>query len=45
MKEAGFVNVREMDYCASQIRGIEHIELPDRVLNGQGICVEGAKRI
>jgi len=42
-KEAGFVNVREMQFLESQIEGIEKIEKGESVLNGEGICVEGLK--
>jgi ubiquinone/menaquinone biosynthesis C-methylase UbiE len=42
-KWAGFVNVQEMQFHQSRIEGIEKIELPERVLNGEGICVEGIK--
>ena len=39
----GFVEVQQMQFRRSRIEGIEKIELPDRVLNGAGICVEGIK--
>jgi len=40
---AGFVEVREMAFRISRIHGIGDVELPERVLNGAGICVEGSK--
>jgi predicted SAM-dependent methyltransferase len=43
MEAAGFTQVQEMGYRRSAIDGIEAVEQPERVLNGQGICVEGAR--
>jgi SAM-dependent methyltransferase len=42
-QQAGFVEVQEMACHQSRIDGIEKIELPERVLNGAGICIEGVK--
>jgi Uncharacterized protein conserved in bacteria len=41
--QAGFVDVREMRFHQSRIEGIENLERADRVLDGEGICIEGAK--
>jgi len=41
--EAGFVDVQEMAFRQSRIEGIETVEKAVRVLDGAGICVEGAK--
>ncbi|HXT74239.1 MAG TPA: methyltransferase domain-containing protein [Candidatus Angelobacter sp.] len=43
METAGFADVERMPLHTSRIAGIEHIEQPSRVANGQGICVEGVK--
>lgn len=43
-KRAGFAEVQEMACHQSRIEGIEEIEVPGRVLNGAGICVEGVKQ-
>jgi len=43
MKSAGFLDVRQMELHRSLISGIEQVEDPSRVLEGQGICVEGVK--
>jgi len=42
-QQAGFVQVREMGFRQSRIPDIEAVEEPSRVLNGEGICVEGVK--
>ena len=42
-RSAGFVEVDEMKFQQSRIDGIEAVEQAGRVLNGQGICVEGIK--
>ncbi len=42
-ESAGFAEVREMALHTSRIAGIEDVEQPSRVANGQGICVEGIK--
>jgi predicted SAM-dependent methyltransferase len=42
-KQAGFINVREMQFLESQIEGIERIEKGEDILNGEGICIEGLK--
>jgi hypothetical protein len=44
-KEAGFADVREMQFLESQIEDIEKIEKGESILNGEGICVEGLKQI
>lgn len=43
LESAGFAAVQEMPLHASRIAGIEDVEQPSRVANGQGICVEGIK--
>lgn len=43
LRAAGFANVERMPLHTSRIAGIEQIEQPSRVANGQGICVEGVK--
>jgi ubiquinone/menaquinone biosynthesis C-methylase UbiE len=40
---AGFVDIGHKEFRESLITGIEEVEMPDRVLNGNGICVEGVK--
>jgi predicted SAM-dependent methyltransferase len=42
-ESAGFTEVQEMPMHNSRIAGIEDVEQPSRVANGQGICVEGIK--
>lgn len=42
-RDAGFKEVTEMQFHQSRIAGIEAVEHADRVLNGEGICVEGVK--
>jgi len=39
----GFAAVQEMPLYTSRIAGIEAVEHPSRVADGQGICVEGIK--
>jgi predicted SAM-dependent methyltransferase len=43
MESAGFVEVRQMNLHESRIPGIEQVEDPSRVLEGEGICIEGVK--
>jgi hypothetical protein len=43
LRWAGFVEVGEMAFRESRIQGIAEVEMPGRVLNGEGICVEGLK--
>lgn len=43
LETAGFADIERMPLHISRIPGIEHIEHPSRVANGQGICVEGVK--
>jgi predicted SAM-dependent methyltransferase len=43
LESAGFVEVAEMPMHTSRITGIEEIEQPSRVENGEGICMEGIK--
>ena len=43
MQEAGFAMVSERGYLQSEIPGIEEVEEAGRVLEGEGICVEGRK--
>ncbi len=43
LRAAGFADVERMPLHTSRIAGIEQIEQPSRVANGQGICVEGVK--
>jgi SAM-dependent methyltransferase len=43
-QEAHFSDVRSMAPHESRIEGIKEIEDPGRILNGEGICVEGIKR-
>ncbi len=43
METTGFADVERMPLHTSRIAGIEQIEQPSRVANGQGICVEGVK--
>lgn len=40
---AGFSNVSEMNFCKSRIEEVDVIEQAERVLNGEGVCVEGIK--
>ncbi|MDA2918665.1 methyltransferase domain-containing protein [Desulfobacterota bacterium AH_259_B03_O07] len=42
-KLSGFINVYEMQLHNSRIEEIEKIEEAGRVLNGEGICIEGIK--
>ena len=42
-RAAGFVEVGEMQFRQSRIDAIEAVEQAGRVLNGEGICVEGIK--
>lgn len=41
--QAGFSDVREMTFRQSRLVGIEEVEEASRVLNGEGIIVEGIK--
>lgn len=43
LRAAGFVDVQEMQFHQSKIPGIEEIEQSSRVLDGEGVCVEGIK--
>ena len=43
MSVAGFVAVRQREFCESLIPEINKIEEADRVMNGAGICVEGIR--
>jgi predicted SAM-dependent methyltransferase len=43
MREAGFVEVGVRPFRESRISGIEEVEIPERVLDGRGVCVEGIK--
>ena len=43
LKVRGFEHVEERRYLESRIQGIEEVELPERVLDGAGICVEAVK--
>lgn len=43
MQQAGFEGVRERALHDSCISGISDVEDPDRILNGNGVCVEGYK--
>lgn len=43
MREAGFGEVVERSYLESRIAGLEDVERPDRLLDGQGIAVEGVR--
>jgi SAM-dependent methyltransferase len=42
-QQTGFAEVREMRFHESRIPGIRDIEQASRVLNGEGICIEGVK--
>lgn len=42
-ENAGFASVMKKEYRCSEIRGIEEVEEPERVLEGAGICIEGKK--
>jgi len=42
-QRAGFAEVQAMPFQDSRIHGIEEVEQASRVLNGEGICVEGVK--
>ena len=42
-KQAGFVEVKEMKFHQSRIKGIKKIEKAGRMVNGAGICIEGVK--
>lgn len=43
LRDVGFDEVEERDFRVSRIDDIDRIEDPGRVLNGEGICVEGVK--
>lgn len=43
LSEAGFEGVKEMEYLESRISEIGEVEKADRILSGEGICVEGIK--
>ena len=42
-QKVGFTNIQSMSLHQSRIPGIEQVELPERVINGAGICIEGIK--
>ncbi|MBI5401666.1 methyltransferase domain-containing protein [Candidatus Wolfebacteria bacterium] len=42
-KTAGFESAKEMKFLESRISDIEEVESASRVLNGEGICIEGIK--
>lgn len=43
MSEAGFVNISQRQFLDSAIPCIEEVEIKDRVLDGEGVCIEGMK--
>jgi len=43
LEAGGFVEVRRREYLDSEIEDIGAVEEQRRVLNGAGVCVEGAK--
>ena len=43
LESAGFADVRQMELHQSRISGVEQVEDPSRVQNGEGICIEGIK--
>jgi predicted SAM-dependent methyltransferase len=43
LEAGGFVEVRRREYLDSEIEDIGAVEEQSRVLNGAGVCVEGAK--
>jgi hypothetical protein len=43
--KSGFTQVSELQLHQSRIAGIEEVEDSSRVLNGEGICVEGVKPV
>jgi ubiquinone/menaquinone biosynthesis C-methylase UbiE len=43
MRQAGFEEVEERQYLDSRIAGIGDVERPSRLLDGQGVAVEGVK--
>ena len=43
--KSGFVEVGQMQLHDSRVAGIEEVEDKNRVLNGEGICVEGVKPV
>ena len=43
MRNAGFVDVQEKQYLESSISDIADVERAKKVLNGEGVCVEGRK--
>lgn len=43
LQEAGFSEIRTRGYLESDIPGIQEVEVAERVLNGEGVCVEGRK--
>ena len=45
LTRAGFTNVAQREFLDSEIEGIADIEVPDRVLNGAGVCAEGIKPV
>jgi len=45
LRDAGFGEVEERAFHVSRIEDIDRIEHPVRVLNGEGVCVEGIKPV
>ena len=45
LRDAGFEEVEERAFRESRIADIDRIEHPVRVLNGEGVCVEGIKPV
>ena len=43
IRKAGFSEVAERDFLDSRISDIQAVEIPGRVLGGEGVCVEGVK--
>jgi SAM-dependent methyltransferase len=43
MRAAGFCDARRRDYLDSDIEGIAEVERADRILYGEGVCVEALK--
>jgi predicted SAM-dependent methyltransferase len=43
MESGGFAEVQRMQFRVSRIEGIAEVEQASRVLNGEGMCIEGVK--
>jgi predicted SAM-dependent methyltransferase len=43
LRAAGFVEVGVRAFRDSRIAGVEQVEMPERVLDGAGVCVEGVR--